>query len=222
MDVKLSVLESLCILCSAKTEGRWCAECEEDMLSNIPRCPICARSGFYRKACGVCLKKTPNYHSTEVLFQYRYPVNHLIKALKFNDRPEFSIAFAELMAKKLKREKKRLPEKLIPVPLHKKRQRQRGYNQSLTFSREITKQIGIQTENCLCQRIKHTEAQSSLPFSLRRRNISNVFVLTSGCVPKHIAIIDDVVTSGSTVNELASLFKKAGCKTIEVWAIART
>jgi len=167
-----------------------------------------------------CLKQPPNFTSTEILFNYQYPANQLIKAFKFNNRPELAISFADKMAKQLSG-KPHLPGLLLPVPLHKKRQRQRGYNQSLVFANQIAKRLGLEVNTFICRRIKDTEPQSTLPMDTRRKNVRGAFCLKEIKLPTHIAIIDDVITTGATVNELASLLKKAGCQHIDVWAIAR-
>ena len=220
MDFSIPRLLSLCILSSAKTKNTWCISCERDMLCSFQKCPVCARPAATERVCGSCLKNKPDYSRTEVLFQYRYPIKQLIKTFKFNNRPELSIAFADLMTKKLSH-LDTLPNKLIPVPLYKRRQRQRGYNQSIVFAEQIAKRTGIKTDLALCQRIKHTKPQSTLSINDRKKNVRGAFKLSDTVVPRHVAIVDDVITSGSTINEIARLLKKAGCEKIDVWAIAR-
>jgi len=154
------------------------------------------------------------------VFNYQYPANHLIKAFKFNRRPELAQCFAKRLTESLAN-KTTLPEILLPVPLHKKRQRARGYNQSLELASHIANNLGLKVNSSLCRRIKHTDPQSTLPIKTRRNNVKGVFRLNGSQPPEHIAIVDDVITTGSTVNEIAALLKKAGCRRIEVWAIAR-
>jgi len=167
------------------------------------------------------MKKPPDFMSTEVLFNYQYPANHLIKAFKFYNRPELARCFAEKLAQKLGK-KTPLAETIIAIPLHEKRQRERGYNQSLELAAQINKHLGLTLNSSLCSRIKNTDPQSTLPMKVRRKNVKGAFCLNQSPVPKHIAIVDDVITTGSTVNELARLLKKGGCQRIDVWAIART
>lgn len=215
-------LERNCILCLATTQDLWCAACEQDILIAINRCPVCAKSSPYSLTCGDCLKTKPAYSNTTVLFQYQYPAEWLIKAFKFQDQAALAVPFAQLIAhKRMAVTDCRLPEIVIPMPLHKKRQQQRGYNQSQLLADQIARQCGLKVDSTLCLRIKNTEPQSTLPRAKRRENIRNAFVLTGKPIFNHIAIVDDVITTGATVNELASLFKKAGCQTIEIWAIAR-
>lgn len=220
MEVKQLFLPGACFFCLTKTSGTWCDECEQDFILNIARCPVCARNTIYNEVCGACLKRQPDFASTEILFNYQYPASHLIKSFKFNNRPELARCFAEKLAKRLIN-KTMLPEMLLPVPLHKKRQRERGYNQSLEFAAQIAKCLGLKVNSSLCRRIKNTDPQSTLPMNIRRKNVKGAFCLNDARLPEHIAIVDDVITTGSTVNELAALLRKAGCQRIDVWAIAR-
>ena len=144
-----------------------------------------------------------------------------LKTFKFKNHPEFARFLSEKLANKLLNNQSVLPEVVIPVPLHKKRQRDRGFNQSLELAKQLSKITGIKIEAGLCQKIKNTEPQSTQPIKHRRKNIKGAFVLNNRSVPKHIAIVDDVITTGSTINELAGLFKRAGCQRIDAWVIAR-
>lgn len=199
----------------------WCNSCEEDLIVSVERCPVCANRVDNNARCGACIKQPPDFTSAEVLFDYQYPVKRIIQAFKFNKRPELAACFAKKLTNKLM-SKPKLPDIIVPVPLHKTRQQERGFNQSLELARSIAKRTGLSIDTALCKRIKNTGPQSSLTGQMRKNNVRGVFALTNQCLPKHIAIIDDVVTTGSTVNEIASLFIKAGCHRIDVWAIART
>lgn len=219
MEVK-NVISGNCYFCLAKTDAVWCSGCEKDFFCGISRCTKCGRECTH-SLCGQCIKHPPHFNKTQVLFNYQYPVNQIIKTFKFKNHPEFARILSGKLAIKLLNNHAALPDVVVPVPLHKKRQRQRGYNQSLELAKQLRKIIGIKIENELCQKIRNTDPQSMLPIKHRRKNIKGAFVLNNTPVPKHIAIVDDVITTGSTINELAGLFKKAGCETIEAWAIAR-
>ncbi len=221
MEVKQLFFSGACFFCLAKTECAWCKDCEQDFIRETQRCPICARYSLHHHICGSCLNQQPSFANTETLFSYQYPANHLIKAFKFNNRPELARRFADKLAKRIMEKGSVLPEIIIPVPLHRKRQRERGYNQSLEFAQQLGRRLGLKVNSSLCSRIINTNPQSTLPMKIRRKNVKGAFSLNSDQIPKHIALVDDVITTGSTINELSKLFKKAGCQRIDIWTIAR-
>jgi ComF family protein len=220
MEVKRSYLQGACFFCLTTTNEAWCVKCEQDFIIAVPRCPVCARHTNIATPCGAGLKRQPYFTSTEVLFNYQYPAKQLIKAFKFNDRPELAHCFAQNLARKL-RNNIALPEALIPVPLHTKRQRGRGYNQSLEFATHLARRLGVAVNTTLCKRIINTDPQSTLPMKTRKDNVKDAFELTASSLPKHMVVVDDVITTGSTVNEIAALLKRSGCQRVDVWAIAR-
>ncbi len=222
MDVKRMFFSGSCFFCLAQTNYIWCENCENDFIQETSRCPVCARLTDNSIVCGSCLSYKPTFTSTETLFSYQYPASDLIKAFKFQNRPEIAGCFAEKMANKLIRKNVLLPETIIPVPLHKNRQRARGYNQSLVFAKQVAKRLKLNVNTSLCSRIINTDPQSSLPMKTRRKNVKNAFELNQSKAPDHIALVDDVITTGSTINEISLLLKKAGSTRIDIWSIART
>ena len=114
-----------------------------------------------------------------------------------------------------------LPECIVPIPLSNGRIRGRGFNQSMEIARPVSRKLGIPLKPGLLERIRNTPPQSKLDIRERRRNIRNAFRFNGKASPGHVAIIDDVVTTGSTVNEAARILRLAGAKRIEVWSVAR-
>ena len=230
MDVKKHISHFLqktlhhssCCFCLSNAKELWCDDCEQDFIREQVRCPVCARIVEHPSICGVCLNTQPYFSNAEVLFNYEYPGNELIKTFKFRARPELANCFANRLSKQILNNYDELPDALVPVPLHKSRQRQRGFNQSLQLANCLNKELGVTVLSDLCKRVINTSPQSSLPMKTRKKNVKNAFVLNHEDVPRHIVIIDDVITTGSTINEISKLFKKAGCDVIDVWAIART
>ncbi|MCK5905419.1 MAG: ComF family protein, partial [Gammaproteobacteria bacterium] len=106
-------------------------------------------------------------------------------------------------------------------PLHNKRSRQRGFNQALEIAQPIAKELNIPISANAIKRIKYTEAQSLLSAVERRKNLRNSFALSKPIIAEHIVLVDDVVTTGTTVYELATLLKKSGVRKVGVWAVAR-
>ncbi len=152
-------------------------------------------------------------------FRYAYPLKFIIRAFKYHNHPEYAAAFAGVMAVRLRQEE--IPEVIVPVPLYKKRQRSRGYNQSGLLARRLARLTGSISEQSLCYRAIDTLPQSTLPIDARKKNIRGAFRLNTQRPPRHLAIVDDVITTGATVSELALMFKKAGSEIIDVWAIAK-
>jgi len=174
----------------------------------------------FPQLCGHCLTNPPEQQLSFSLFTYQEPIDRLIIDLKFHEKLYLSQFFATKMAQQLK--SRPLPELLIPIPLHPNRLRQRGYNQSLELAKALSKQLNIPISNDYLSRIIDTQSQSSIPFKQRKKNIQHAFKLDQSQVPTHIALIDDVLTTGHTANEAAKLFRHAGTTMIEVWTIART
>ena len=115
-----------------------------------------------------------------------------------------------------------MPGCILPVPLHHRRLKARGFNQSLECARFIARRLNIPIDTQSVKRIKHTPPQMELPLEVRRRNIRGAFAVSQASYSQHVAVVDDVVTTGSTVNELARMLRRAGVKHIQVWSCART
>lgn len=154
------------------------------------------------------------------LCHYQQPVSHLIQALKFGARHACARTLGLLMAEKL-RKLQRTPAVIIPIPLHPLRYRERGFNQSAEIAAVIGRELTIPLNLSACQRVRHTPAQAGLSARERRKNLRQAFRVSAHSLPDSVAIVDDVVTTGTTVNELATALRKFGVTHIEVWTIAR-
>ena len=155
-------------------------------------------------------------------FYYKAPVDQGIQQLKFHGQLRYARAFAQLFIDYLKEHRRNpLPDCLIPVPLHPKRLRQRGFNQAIEIAKPIGKYFSIPVAIKTCQRIKNTKPQSDLSAKQRIINVKNAFAIKQPITAKHVAIFDDVITTGNTVNELSHLLQKNGVEKIEIWGIAQ-
>ncbi|MBL1320639.1 MAG: ComF family protein [Methylophaga sp.] len=197
-----------------------CQACSEQLPLLGHACPRCASPLQQTMLCGHCLNKPPEQDASFSLFRYRSPIDRLIVDLKYHDTLVLSQFFATQMAEQLK--KRPLPQLLIPIPLHPRRLRERGYNQSLELAKQLSKQLNIPVRHDILMRIKDTPPQASLPFAERKNNMKKAFQINNTNIPNHIALIDDVLTTGHTVNFAAKVLHEMGVKTIEVWTIART
>jgi len=145
----------------------------------------------------------------------------MIQQLKFHQKLYFATFLGELMSEHIRACKLSVPDVLLPVPLHAQRLLQRGYNQALELARPLAKVLSVALAVDHCQRIKPTEEQSKLPARHRKSNIKHAFRVTKDLTNMHVAIVDDVMTTGSTVDELSKCLLEAGAKRVDVWVCAR-
>ncbi|MDH3948898.1 MAG: ComF family protein [Gammaproteobacteria bacterium] len=213
-----------CRLCSLPTDeaSGLCPDCLADMPRTQHACPRCGAelANFVATACGVCQRHPPQYDSAHIPYRYAPPLIPFITGLKFHARLAEARFLAELFLSSFPATMA-LPECLIPVPLHSQRLRERGYNQALELARLLSHRLNLPIDNHIVQRRLHTQPQSELSGATRRRNMRHAFQLKAPVPYQHVALIDDVVTTGSTVNELARVLRQAGVENIQVWAIAR-
>lgn len=182
--------------------------------------PLADNSGDHPR-CGQCLKKPPAFDRSLSLFSYDKDAIKLIHQLKFNEKLAYSRLLGSMLAEKIQNQCIEPPDCILPVPLYKKRLRQRGFNQSIELARYAAKNFNIPMDLRSVRRVRDTQTQTGLDKAHRRRNIHGAFAVTRALNVRHVAIIDDVVTTTSTVNELARRLKRAGVKRVDVWSIAR-
>jgi len=221
-----AVFPSHCRLCGTATRAMLdlCRSCREDApwLENVcQQCSFPLPACWDDALCGRCQKLTPAFDTTTALFHYHPPIDYLIKRLKFSNELAISPLLSGLLANRLAARDTPLPALLIPVPLHHTRLRERGFNQSTELARGVGRKLNIRISHRLCTRHRKTAPQSLLTHNARRLNLRNAFTVTADEVPGHIAIIDDVMTTGQTASELARVLKRAGARRVEVWVIAR-
>jgi ComF family protein len=215
-----------CVLCGAPGEDGLdlCAGCRADLPLIGPCCPRCALPlpTAPNGPCGACLKRSPPFAACHAAFRYEDPLPTLVGGLKFRDRFNLIRLLGTLLAETLAGQPDARPDAIVPVPLHPRRLRERGYNQSLELARVIARRLDLPVDARCCARVRATPPQAALDQKARRRNIRDAFAVTGEVGGRHLAIIDDVVTTGSTVGELARALRGAGCRRVDVWALART
>jgi ComF family protein len=211
-----------CLLCGANThDGLCCAACDAD----LPRltdehCPICAVPALGGDICGQCLKQPPPFDHAVAAFSYKFPLDKLIQALKYRER----LILVKFLADALTRRITSRPDCIVALPLHPTRLRERGFNQSLLLARRISHQLNTPLLADACERIRNTPPQSSLPWKERDKNMRQAFACKPGADVrgKHVAIVDDVMTTGASIGELARALKQAGASEVSAWVVART
>mgnify|MGYP001221451693 CR=1 FL=1 len=219
----------ICYLCSGplqRAELFICMACNKDLPLNTPACPHCALPvAVAGTPCGVCLSMSSRVTGDFfALFRYSFPISRLIHDLKFHARIEIAGFLGCRMAQTAAEQALPMPQCLVPVPLHNSRVAERGYNQSLEIARAAGAMLGIPVTHDLCCRVVNTPAQSTVLAAARGRNLKGAFAIAEHCLPlpEHIAVVDDVITTGATVNELALALRACGVARIDVWASART
>lgn len=219
------LLPTFCVLCRGSASGAaLCDPCYRDLPWQHSVCRQCAASLMHAEICGECLQSPPAYDNTISLFHYQAPVDHLLLALKFHKKLAYANLLGRLLAEKAAAHYagQTKPELLIPVPLHPQRLRERGYNQALEIARPVAKRLKLPIDTHYCRRQLLTSPQSSVSEEERRRNMKNAFVVDSRLPAKHVAIVDDVMTTGSTAAELARVLRLAGAERVDVWCCAKT
>ena len=214
-----------CIQCSRVLLADSC--CCEDCYPDLPfQSHVCCRCGQALNAqldyCGRCLTKPPAFDVCFCPFQYKPPISDQIQRFKYSQRPEMAYNLAKLLAKEIFSNRLAMPELLIPVPVHISRLRQRGYNQSLLLTRHLSKLLQIPYSNSHIEKHHRTPAQVSQPLKQRKTNVRGCFLLKQPFTAQHVAIIDDVFTTGSTTEEMTKILKKNGVNYVQIWAIAHT
>jgi ComF family protein len=225
--LKAWCLPPICILCHQPSDRPedLCQGCKDDMPILPQTCPRCAKTfTTLANPCGECLRKPPPFDAAFALFSYQKPVTKMIMDLKFQSGLVNANILGAWMGAAIRDTWYRtspLPEVIIPMPLHAKRLRERGFNQSLEIARPIAKLLKLPLDLSSCARVKATAAQAMLPAEQRVRNIKNAFSAANSLAGRHIALLDDVTTTGYSMTELAKTCKKAGAKRIDVWYCAR-
>lgn len=200
-----------------------CAACAADLPRNTSACACCAVPLAVPAAyCGRCLKRRPAFTATWAPFVYAPPLAGLLTRFKFGGELAAGRVLAEVAVEQWRACPPALPGALIPVPLHPARLRERGYNQSLELARPLARACGLPVLAEALRRERATPAQSGLSALARRRNLRGAF-RTDGrdALPAHVAIVDDVMTTGATARECALALRRAGVARVDVWAIAR-
>lgn len=214
----------VCLLCGAPGQESLdlCQGCQAALPHNPIACWHCGIPLETPGICGRCQQRPPSFDMVVAPYQYQAPMEPLITGLKFHGQLSHAPLLATLLAKGVKARLLPIPEMLLPVPMHPQRLRQRGFNQALEIARELSRQTAIPLRWDFLRRCRPTPPQSGLDERARRRNLRNAFQLTDNTVYRHVALVDDVMTTGSTVETLAQLLKQHGTDTVSVWVCART
>lgn len=209
-----------CLLCATQIDNNmsFCQDCLGDLpLAPNPCCPQCGLKTD-GQICGNCLKHKPFYDVTHALFSYRYPVDTVIQYYKYRHALQLSKTLGQLLQGKINGSDIDI---MMPMPLHPIRMQERGFNQSLEVAKVFAKQCNINLDITSCNRIKNTPPQASLTPKARIKNMKDAFNCQTTFTGMHIGLVDDVMTTGASLNELAKALKRAGASKVSCFVLAR-
>jgi len=222
------LLAQHCLFCGiqSSTSLAACQACLDDLPWHSEIC--CPQCGLASagETCGRCLKDPPYYDSTIALFDYSYPIDSVLQHFKYQHALHLTHTLGALFCQKLNDLKVskisvNMPDVLLAMPLHPQRLKERGFNQSLEIAKVIAKDMNIALLAEHTQRIKNTKPQAQLKLKDRASNIKDAFACDD-LTGKRVALVDDVMTSGASLNELAKTAKQAGAVHVSCWVLART
>ncbi len=214
-----------CLVCGLSSgPGGLCVQCTSGLPFCTEACPRCGLPlGAGRaSACGACQRHPPLQNAVFGALWYEFPARQLITRYKFQRNTAAGGALSRLLSEQLVSRKASLPSALVPVPLHPWRLFHRGFNQAYDIARLLGNDLGIKLRGSELRRTRHTPRQSGLEAKARRRNLAGAFYWRGRPLAgDHLALVDDVMTTGSTVRECCKVLKQAGADRVDVWVVAR-
>lgn len=186
---------------------------------------LCKRCGSPLPLEGDCLDCKGReflFERARILIHFNDTMQHLIHHVKYQHKRKLARDLGRRLGKQLCKDNDYFrPDVLVPVPLHPKRQRKRGFNQSEQIAQGLSVEIGVPVHTKLVKRVRNTKTQTGFNASERQRNVKNIFSCTSKVVPANVGVVDDVLTTGATVNECAQALLTAGAQRVQVFTLAR-
>lgn len=214
------LLPQTCLLCGALAgNAPICKPCQTD-LPQLParHCPLCLEATTHGERCGACLSKRPHFDQVHALHAYAFPLDQLIHQLKYSAQlalaPWWGSALATGIAGQFNR--------VIPLPLHPKRLEERGFNQAQEIARHLARTLNLPLDIDSLQKTKATQTQAELPLKARKANLSGAFECMTDLEGQHILLVDDVLTTGATLDEAARVLKLHGASHVTASVVART
>ena len=214
---------AICLGCAyALKPGQFfCANCITELKRLNNPCNLCglenATSG---NSCAACLYDPPRWQKMTAPLIYQGLTRNLLIQLKFAESLYLASSLVSATIDHF-RDSKPLPEVLLPVPLHRKRLLDRGYNQAFEIAQALSHLLDIPVNTRALSRIRDTDSQSGLSAYQREKNILKAFAYDTSTPYSHVAVVDDIVTTGSTANEITKTLHRAGVRCVEIWGLAR-
>lgn len=211
-------LPQSCLLCGTSAPEILCADCQKD----LPRmggllCPQCAEPTSVGERCGRCLHRPPHFDRTMAVFRYDFPLDALIQALKYGHQ----LALAPWLGKRLSDIVEGDYDAMLPLPLHPDRLRERGFNQAGEIARMVSRSRNLPLALDLLRRERPTDPQAGLAHDQRPANVRNAFACSTDLSGRRLLLVDDVMTTGATLDEAARTLKLHGAARVDVAVVAR-
>jgi ComF family protein len=220
-------LPGCCPVCQDWGDGQLCAPCVHRFAAVVPRCHRCALALPAGQAlCGECLREPPPFAHCVCLADSAFPWDRLITRFKFHQSPELALLLADTLAAAARQQHAPLPQAFVPVPLSDLRLAERGYDQAWALARRLGHALGVPAEARLLQRRFDARHQVQLSRRERLANLRGAFAVPSAKLARvqgrHLALVDDVMTTGATAQEAARTLLQAGAARVDLWIVART
>ena len=215
-----------CVLCGATARGAaqqmLCDACDASLSLRPPEvCPQCGISSPKAMLCGDCLADPPAFDATLAVFTYRFPFDQLIQSFKYSANLALTDFFAARLVETLHASQSTLADVVIPLPLARKRLSERGFNQAILIAQSVAQKLNLPLETTALVRVRETLPQTGLPWKQRHANVKGAFTCNTDLGGRHVALLDDVMTTGATLNEAAKQLKKNGAARVTAWVMAR-
>jgi len=216
-----SLVRRSCLLCGAASDGRdLCMACDAELPRLAGRCcAVCALPLASGTVCGACLERPPRFRHVVAPFVYRFPVSALIQDCKYGGRLAHARVLGHALAQAVTAGS---VDAIVPMPLAPWRLAERGFNQALEIARYVAREHAIALLPFACRKVVDTAPQAALPWRERAANIRRAFVCDADLAGQRVAVVDDVLTTGATLNELARVLRRAGAVEVTGWVVART
>lgn len=215
-----AALPQHCVLCGAHSEASTiCGNCRQD-LPWLPahRCPQCALPTAEGRLCGACLDRPPRFARVAAAFSYGFPVDALVRRFKYAG----DLALTRLLAQSIVAARREPVDAIVPMPLAPTRLAERGFNQALELARVVSARTGVALFPQACRRWLDTPPLAALPWDERAKHVRGAFACDMDLTGKTVAVVDDVLTTGATLNELARCLRRSGATAVHGWVVART
>jgi len=208
-----------CLLCTGACAAQpICDSCIQNLPVLEEGCPVCALPSPREQVCGRCLARPPHFSRTLAVWTYAFPMDRVIQAFKFHHRLELAPWFARSLASRLDLHN----PLIVAMPLHNARLAERGFNQALEIAKHVTEFAGGKLLHSAVHKHRETLIQSELPLEARAKNVRNAFRCAEAFDGNAVVVVDDVMTTGATLNELARILKRAGAGQVINLVVART